>query len=100
MPEIDMTTDDFGLGGKVQCVRARWWRGESKCVVVDFEETGSYLAKNNKFSFRLDLDKVVFLDHISDSTIDSVVHSKVEPIWQKIMNWKLNTRSPRDVAIP
>lgn len=90
MTEIMLTDQKFGLGPNVQCVKARWWSENTKCVVVDFVELPSRLRGRpersaREFSLRLDLDKAIFLDHVSDKTIDKMIQSGVADIWRSIV---------------
>lgn len=97
MSEIDLSNENVDLGSSVHCVAARWWRDTSKCVVVEFEETRNSYSVGDRFSLRLDVDKVAFLDHAEDKTIDSIVQSKVREIWERIM--KRRVWSP-SLAVP
>jgi hypothetical protein len=85
MSEIDLSNENLNLGSTVHCVAARWWRETSKCAVVEFEEKKNSYTLGDRFSLRLDLDKIAFLDHAKDATIDHIVQSKVRDIWERIM---------------
>jgi hypothetical protein len=93
--EIDLRSEKIDLGSKLHCTAARWWRTGSKCAIVEFNELGNSSAVVATFALRLDLDKIVFLDHAKDKTIDNIVQGKVQEIWEIIMNRTLvSAQSP------
>jgi hypothetical protein len=99
MTEIMLADQRFSLGPNVQCVKARWWSENTKCVVVDFVERparprGRPERSAREFSLRLDLDKAVFLDHFSDKTIDKMIQSGVLDIWRSIVTEKAKISRP------
>jgi hypothetical protein len=88
--EIDMRGEQLDLGSKLKCTVARWWSGTSRCAIVEFDELGNSNNIVATFSLRLDLDKIVFLDHAKDRMMDNIVQGKVREIWEVIVNRRLH----------
>jgi hypothetical protein len=62
----------------VAFLRAEWWDPSSRFVLVRY----SYKDHEEELGLRLDLDKVVFLDHMPDPKLDAEVQKRVHSIWK------------------
>jgi hypothetical protein len=78
MIDLKNKVPDAG-GGVVSFLRAEWWDPSSRFVLVRYSRKGH----EEELGLRLDLDKRVFLDHLSDDPhLDADVQSRVETIWK------------------
>jgi hypothetical protein len=66
----------------VSFLRAEWWDERSHFVLVRFALNG----EEQELGLRLDLDKRVFLDHLSDPKTDKLIQDQVRPIWAKVVS--------------
>jgi hypothetical protein len=62
----------------VRFLRAEWWDDRSRFVLIRYATDG----KEKDLGLRLDLDKKIFLDHVSDPDTDKIVQSRVGKIWE------------------
>jgi hypothetical protein len=80
--QIDLQKYMVPDAGDISFLRAEWWDDSSRFVVV------RYALKREEVKtrgFRLDLDKKVFLDHVSDPKLDKEVQDRVDKIWHIVV---------------
>lgn len=98
MAEMDLRGEPLDLGSRVNCVAARWWSARSACAVVVFDELGNSSNVVASFALRLDLEKIAFLDHAKDRTIDNILQHKVKDIWEVIVKKRRLHLAPTPAA--
>jgi len=73
-------------------LRAEWWDDSSRFVLIRYSLEG----KEQELGLRLDLDKKIFLDHMDDPKLDTIVQHEAENIW-RVVALKRPPPSPRFV---
>jgi hypothetical protein len=88
--QIDLKVYKVPDAGNISFLRAEWWDDSSRFVVVRYAVKGEEVKTRG---FRLDLDKKVFLDHISDDPkLDKEVQNRVDPIWHIVVKERFSHR--------
>jgi hypothetical protein len=67
--------------GAIHFLRAEWWRGESRAVVLRYAVEG----QEQKYGLRLDMDKKALLDPLDDARTDlnpEAVRRRIDQIWE------------------
>ena len=71
-------------------LRAEWWDDSSRFVLIRYSLEG----KVQELGLRLDLDKKIFLDHMDDEKLDTIVQRQAENIWRVVALKRLPQRPP------
>jgi hypothetical protein len=73
---------------------AEWWDENSKFVVV----RGATSTDPEDFALRLDIEKRAFLDHASNSTVDTLLQSQVQEISRLVWSERVAQREKHHTA--
>ena len=74
--------------GSIHFLRAEWWRGESRAVVLRYAIEGH----ERKMGLRLDMDKKAILDSLVDAgpVPDTTVRKRIDQIWEIVAKHRAN----------